>query len=303
MKACYGDVSSHSISQSLKAVSSRGGRHVRSAPARRGLELPIRVFHVALTGSRIEFDSESSVSQNIYDNQAFFDGYARLPRSQFGLEAAPEWPAIQAMLPVLTGKRVLDLGCGYGWFCRRARAAGAAKVLGIDLSEKMLARARELTDDIDISYQRGDLEQLVLPSQAFDVVYSQLTLHYLPDIGPLFASIHQALPPGGWFVFTVEHPIYTCSPRQAWLTDEEGQRSWAVNNYQNEGKRVSNWLADGVVKYHRTLSTTLNALIAAGFAIRHVNEWGPAAEQVDANPALAEEAERPMMVLFSAQRL
>lgn len=241
--------------------------------------------------------------QNIYDDQAFFDCYAQLPRSQFGLEAAPEWASIQAMLPDLSGKWVIDLGCGYGWFCRSAREAGAAEVLGVDLSEKMLARARELTDDNGISYQRGDLEQLALPSQAIDLVYSQLTLHYLPDLAPVFASIYQALQPGGWFVFTTEHPIYTCPVRQGgWLTDDEGQRSWAVNNYQNEGKRVSNWLADGVVKYHRTLGATLNALMAAGFAIRHVNEWGPTAEQIEANPALAEELERPMMVLVSAQR-
>ncbi|MDE8601528.1 class I SAM-dependent methyltransferase [Marinomonas sp. RSW2] len=242
------------------------------------------------------------MSQNIYDNQAFFDGYAQLPRSQFGLEAAPEWPSIEAMLPDLVGKVVIDLGCGYGWFCRNAREAGAADVLGVDLSERMLARARELTDDNGIRYQRGDLEKLVLPSQAIDLIYSQLTLHYLPDLVPLFTAIYQSLQPGGWFVFTTEHPIYTCPVRQGWLIDNEGQRSWAVNNYQNEGKRVSNWLADGVVKYHRTLGTMLNTLMAAGFAIRHVNEWGPTVQQIEANSALTEEVERPMMVLVSAQR-
>ena len=242
------------------------------------------------------------MSQNIYDNQAFFNGYAPLPRSQLGLEAAPEWAAIQAMLPDLAGKQVIDLGCGYGWFCRSAREAGAANVLGIDLSEKMLARARELTDDSGISYQRGDLAQLTLHGQTFDLAYSQLALHYLPDLAPLFSTRYQALQPGGWLVFTTEHPIYTCPLRQGWLTDNEGQRSWAVNNYQNEGQRVSNWLADGVVKYHRTLGTTLNALMAAGFDIRHVNEWGPTVEQIAGNPALAEEAERPMMLLVSAQR-
>jgi len=242
------------------------------------------------------------MSQNIYDNQAFFDGYAQLPRSQFGLEGAPEWAAIQAMLPDLTGKKVIDLGCGYGWFCRAARAAGAAEVIGVDLSEKMLARARELTHDSGIRYQTGDLGNLTLPSQAYDLVYSSLTLHYLPDLAPLLATIFQALQPGGWLVFTTEHPIYTCPVRQGWLTDGEGQRSWAVNNYQHEGQRISNWLADGVIKYHRTLGTTLNALMAAGFTLRCVNEWGPDAEQIASTPALAEEAERPMMVLISAQR-
>ncbi|MBF4488801.1 class I SAM-dependent methyltransferase [Psychrobacter sp. N25K4-3-2] len=242
------------------------------------------------------------MSQNIYDNQAFFDGYAQLPRSQFGLKSAPEWETVKTLLPDISGKRVIDLGCGYGWFCRSARELGATEVLGIDLSEKMLAQAQELTNDSGISYQCEDLEHLSLPNQAIDLVYSQMALHYLPDLAPLFSAIYQSLQPDGWFVFTAEHPIYTCSVRQGWLTDDEGQRSWAVNNYQNESQRVSNWLADGVVKYHRTLGTILNALMAAGFTIRHVNEWGPTAQQIAENPALAEEAERPMMILVSAQR-
>lgn len=241
------------------------------------------------------------MSQNIYDNQAFFDGYAALPRSKFGLDGAPEWASIQAQLPELTGKQVIDLGCGYGWFCRYARMAGATDVLGIDLSEKMLTRARELTDDSRIRYQRRDLEQLALPEQSFDLVFSSLTLHYLPDLAPLMAAAFEALKPGGWLVFTTEHPIYTCPARQGWLTDDNGQRSWAVNGYQQEGQRVSNWLADGVIKYHRTLGTTLNAVMAAGFALRHVEEWGPSREQIAQVPELAEEAERPMMVLVSAQ--
>ena len=65
------------------------------------------------------------MAQNIYDNPAFFEGYAQLPRSVQGLDGAPEWPALKAMLPDLTGKAVIDLGCGYGWFCRAARELGA----------------------------------------------------------------------------------------------------------------------------------------------------------------------------------
>ena len=80
------------------------------------------------------------MAQNIYDNPAFFEGYAQLPRSVQGLDGAPEWPALRAMLPDLTGKSVIDLGCGYGWFCRAARELGASDVTGVDISEKMLAR-------------------------------------------------------------------------------------------------------------------------------------------------------------------
>ena len=66
-----------------------------------------------------------------------FEGYAQLPRSVQGLDGAPEWPALKAMLPDLTGKAVIELGCGYGWFCR-ARELGASDVTGVDISEKCL---------------------------------------------------------------------------------------------------------------------------------------------------------------------
>src|ERR687883_381018 len=100
------------------------------------------------------------MTQNIYDDQEFFERYSRLPRSVEGLDAAPEWPALRAMLPELRGLAVLDLGCGFGWFCRWARQHGAARVLGIDVSEKMLARAAAATQDPAISYMRADMEQL-----------------------------------------------------------------------------------------------------------------------------------------------
>ncbi|MDP9708447.1 UNVERIFIED_ORG: hypothetical protein J2X80_000512 [Pseudomonas fluorescens] len=65
---------------------------------------------------------------------------------------------------------------------------------------------------------------------------------------------------------------------------------------------MTNWLADGVIKQHRTVGTLLNALIDAGFTIQHVNEWGPSDEELAAQPALAEERERPMMMLVAVQR-
>ncbi|HEY2551597.1 MAG TPA: class I SAM-dependent methyltransferase, partial [Streptosporangiaceae bacterium] len=73
------------------------------------------------------------MTQNIYDNEKFFSGYSRLPRSVEGLDGAPEWPALRAMLPEVSGRRAVDLGCGFGWFCRWARQNGAASVLGLDV--------------------------------------------------------------------------------------------------------------------------------------------------------------------------
>ena len=87
-----------------------------------------------------------------------------------------------------------------------------------------------------------------------------------------------------------------------WTSGPEGRLIWPLNQYLVEGPRTTDWLAPGVVKHHRTMGTTLNALIAAGFTITHVEEFCPTPEQIAAQPVLAEEVERPMFLLVSAVR-
>ena len=242
------------------------------------------------------------MTQNIYDDPQFFQGYSQMARSIGGLDAAPEWPALKAMLPPMQGLKVVDLGCGYGWFCRWASEQGADSVLGLDVSQKMLEQARKTTAASNIRYERADLEALDLPTVGFDLAYSSLALHYIKDLPGLFANVHAALKPGSQFVFSIEHPIFMAPRNPGWIIDAEGCKRWPVDGYQREGERVTNWLAEGVIKQHRTIGTLLNLLIAAGFSIRHVNEWGPSDAEVAAQPALAEERERPMMMLVGVQR-
>src|SRR5205823_5132289 len=108
------------------------------------------------------------MAQNIYDTPEFFRGYSQLRRSIHGLDGAPEWPAIRALLPDLAGKRIVDLGCGFGWFARWARQQGAAHVLGLDVSHNMIDKAKADTQDAEIEYRIADLETLELPADSFD---------------------------------------------------------------------------------------------------------------------------------------
>ncbi|ALS58492.1 class I SAM-dependent methyltransferase [Pandoraea norimbergensis] len=240
------------------------------------------------------------MAQNIYDNPDFFTGYSQLPRQVLGLDGAPEWPAIRAMLPDLRGKRVVDLGCGFGWASRWMREQGAASVLGLDLSQNMIARARADTSDPAIEYRIADLDTLDLPAAAFDVAYSALTFHYVRDFDRLAKHLHQSLAPGGHLVFTVEHPIFMAAAHPHWLAEADGRKTWPVNGYSIEGERRTDWFAKGVLKYHRTLGTTLNALMRVGFQLQRVEEFAPTPEQIQQMPALAEELERPMMLMVSA---
>jgi SAM-dependent methyltransferase len=159
-------------------------------------------------------------------------------------------------------------------------------VLGLDVSANMLARARETTRDRAITYRHADLETVDLPPAAFELAYSALTLHYLENLARLFAVVHRALVPGGRFVFSAEHPLYTAQGPE----------------YLDEGPRTSDWLAKGVVKQHRTLATTLNLLADAGFIVGHVEEWGPTREQMAAHPEWRIEHRQPSFLLVSVRR-
>ncbi len=239
---------------------------------------------------------------NSYDDPAFFAGYATLPRSIHGLEGAPEWPALRALLPPLAGLEVLDLGCGHGWFCRHAAGEGAARVLGVDSSRLMLGRAREATPHPAISYEQADLELASFAPASFDLAWSSLAFHYVEALEALLARVHAALRPGGALVFSVEHPVYSAPSRPGWTRSADGALAWPVDGYLREGPREVEWLGARVSKRHRLASTTLNAVLRAGFALTHVEEWRPSDAQVAARPSLAVELERPMFMLVAARR-
>ncbi len=242
------------------------------------------------------------MTQNIYDNDAFRSGYSRLRRSRHGLDGAPEWPVLRSMLPQLDGARVADLGCGFGWFSQWAHEQGAASVLGIDVSEKMLERATTETPTGCVEYRRADLEHLDLPARSIDVAYSSLALHYVAALPGLLGTVRDALEPGGTFVFSVEHPIFSAGAPHGFTTTVGGTTVWPVSTYLVEGERTTTWFVDGVVKQHRTVATYVNELIAADFRVDLLDEWGPTDEQIAATPALAEERHRPAFLLIRASR-
>lgn len=239
--------------------------------------------------------------ENAYDNPVFFKQYRRFPRSVEGLSAAGEWHALRALLPDFSGKRVLDLGCGFGWHCRYAAQQGAATVLGVDLSEKMLAQARAMTGDPCVTYRQEAIEDCRPAPRSFDIVLSSLAFHYVADIRPVFEAVFQALVPGGAFVFSCEHPVFTAQGSQHWHCDSGGvPLHWPVDRYFSEGARTARFLDCDVVKYHRTLTTYLDALLDAGFLLKRLVEPRPDPALMDL-PGMADELRRPMMLLISAQ--
>jgi len=145
------------------------------------------------------------------------------------------------------------------------------------------------------------LDEFQIPAASFDVAYSSLAIHYLANLDRLFATVYSGLVPGGRFVFSVEHPVFTAPSNPGWIPGASGN-VWPLDRYLAEGVRSTDWLADGVIKQHRTIATYVNGLIRSGFTIARLEEWGPTAEQVAAHHEWVNERERPPFLLLSAQR-
>lgn len=241
------------------------------------------------------------MKQNKYDDSGFFANYSQMSRSIGGLNAAGEWPAFRALLPELRDKKVLDLGCGFGWHCRYAREQQARSVIGVDLSENMLERARAKTNDSGIEYRRLAIEDIDFTAGEFDVVISSLALHYTEHFDIVCQKVHHCLVPGGTFVLSVEHPVFTALAAQDWYYGPEGEKlHWPVDDYHNEGPRQARFLDNDVVKYHRTLATHVNALIESGFRIEKLSELQPTQEMLAENPGMRDEIRRPIFLLIAA---
>lgn len=241
------------------------------------------------------------MKENKYDDPKFFEKYSQMSRSIEGLNAAGEWATLKTLLPDFQGKTLLDLGCGYGWHCIYAAEQGAERIVGVDLSEKMLETARAKTTDDRITYQRCAMEDIEFEPESFDIVLSSLALHYVENFEIIVKKVHTILKSGGAFLFSAEHPVFTAYGTQDWYYDENGKiLHFPVDNYYYEGKRTATFLGEEVVKYHKILTTYLNSLLENGFEIRRIVEPQPTQEMIEAVEGMKDEMRRPMMLIVSA---
>lgn len=242
------------------------------------------------------------MKENKYDDQVFFRKYSEMNRSRQGLSGAGEWSELRRVLPDFRGKKVLDLGCGYGWHCMYAAQNGAESVLGTDISRMMLEAAAERNSHERITYRQCAMEDLEFAEGAFDVVISSLAFHYVRDFSSLVRKISRWTADGGWFVFSAEHPVFTAYGTQDWYYDDQGEiLHFPVDGYYYEGERKAVFLGETVTKYHRTLTSYLNTLLNSGFVLRQIVEPQPPEDMMEL-PGMRDEMRRPMMLIVSAQK-
>jgi len=242
--------------------------------------------------------------QNVYDDPGFFARYAQLERFGAGWKTAFEHECFMELLPTVTGRRVLDLGCGVGQLARHLAEQGAARVVGIDLSAQMLARAQTDWAHPRVNFVRAAMENVAFQTDRFDLVVSSLAVHYVADYAGLCKRIAEWLVPGGRLVFSTEHPVYlTRATPGGWIGEPRGERqAWALDRYGDEGLREEHWLIAGVQKYHRMVSTLLNGVIDAGLTLDRVVEPMPNTSVLQRHPEWIVERNRPFILLVRARK-
>nr|WP_269141875.1 class I SAM-dependent methyltransferase [Lientehia hominis] len=225
-----------------------------------------------------------------------------MERSKQGLAGAGEWETLEPLLPDFRGRRVLDLGCGYGWHCIYAMEHGASSVTGIDLSEKMLEVARKKTASSQVRYFQMPIEEIDFEKDSFDVVLSSLAFHYVKSFPEIVEKVSSCLVSGGDFIFSAEHPVFTSQGTQDWYYGESGEiLHFPVDRYFYEGERKARFLGEEVTKYHKTLTTYLETLLTGGYELLHVAEPQPPARMMSME-GMKDEMRRPMMLIVSARK-
>ncbi|MBR2459629.1 MAG: class I SAM-dependent methyltransferase, partial [Clostridia bacterium] len=195
------------------------------------------------------------------------------------------------------------LGCGYGENCAEFLRLGASTVTGVDISQKMLEVAQNEAPSVE--FIRRDMSDLsFLVGREYDVVFSSLALHYIENLEKLAKQVASLLAPRGYFIFSQEHPLNTAPMNgPAWTRDENGNAlHYNLTDYGIPGQRSTRWIVDGVIKYHRTFSETVNSLICAGFEITKMLEPLPSEDDIQRDTKKKKEIHKPNFLLIKAQK-
>ena len=242
--------------------------------------------------------------QNIYDNEIFFEGYKSIRQKKENANILFEKPALFSLLPDLKGKRILDLGCGYGENCIEFVKMGASRVVGVDISKKMLEVAKKENPSPKITYLNIPMEEIGSIQAKFDLIVSSLALHYVENFQEICKLVYNLLDKKGHFIFSQENPINTCfTSGSRWTCDKDGNKLYAnISNYSVDGKRCSTWFVDDVIKYHRTFSSIINTLITTGFTLEKLLEPYPSEQMAKAHPSTQDLLHKPDFLVVRATK-
>jgi len=173
----------------------------------------------------------------------------------------------------VSGKKILDLGCGGGQNSI-ALARQGARVTAMDFSEEQLAFAAKLAREanVTVKFVCDDIEKFSsLEGQKFDIVLSSFALSSVENISEVFIKVRRVIKDGGLFVFSMEHPLRTNTSQEDYLSFH-GNTYPLVKNYFHTGKEERTCQCGRVAVYKRKMEDIINPLVLSGFRIMQVIE-------------------------------
>jgi SAM-dependent methyltransferase len=243
---------------------------------------------------------------NVLSGKEFFEGAAThrayQKRRESGATANDliELPAFDDMVGDARALDVFDLGCGDGQYGASLLARGCRSYRGVDGSSRMIQAAQQNLAGTAGSVTHGLIEDLCLEGSSVDLIVSRMTLHWLADVGPAFETVAAALRPSGRFVFSVQHPVITCSDRAR--AGGQVRTHWIVDDYFLRGPRVAKWFDVKVQRYHRTTEDYFRALRSAGFVVEDVREAAPPRELFPDPAEYGKRIKVPLILLMGGRR-
>lgn len=197
----------------------------------------------------------------------------------------------------VAGRKVIDLGCGEGRFCRMLAERGA-QVTGVDREAGLISAAKnaQLTDRE--FYQVGDIEDgLTLPKETYDLAVSYLSLCDVQHLDSALANVSQLVRSGGRFVIANLHPMRSAVGQ--WQKTDTGVKQHVIlDRYFQERPRRWKMLGCEFTNFHRTLGSYLDSFSRAGFALHGLEEPCPTPEELRHFPELADECRVPNFIIY-----
>lgn len=237
------------------------------------------------------------------------DGYAGHVRDEDDsvFHSLYEKPAMYSLLPELKNKKVISIGCGSGEDCNQLQQRGA-EVTGVDISKKLIEIARSSYPEC--KFEVMDMENLKFADSSFDFAFSSLAIHYLEDWTQALKEAHRILKPGGEYLFSCGHPVYSAA--EAVKDNEEvseHQIARSKNKVTNKVTVTGNYVDrrklyfNGWVFWHKSIGEISSEIAKAGFVIERIHEPRPLPKMKQVSPNEYEILTKiPNFILFKLKK-
>lgn len=220
-------------------------------------------------------------------------------------------PNILRVMAVKKGERVLDLGCGQGFFAQAFFKEGG-EVTGIDLGKDLIAIAKKQSPK-EITYIARSAEDLsVLPDNSFDKIAMMLSLQNIEAPHKVFKECARVLAPHGRMFIVLNHPAFRIPKASAWGYDEVAKTQYRrIDRYMSEAKitiemNPSKKGGPTTTSFHRPLQYYVKLLANSGFAVTRLEEWVSHKESEHGPRKAAEDRARmeiPLFLLLETQKI